>query len=105
MLICLVYCDMMIIAQAYDRLVVPERLVTAGPYSLVQHPVYTSYIMLFCGYALLFSCIECCLLFAFVCTKYYRQRTAIEAALLEQAFGNEYKVYREHTGAFLPRLL
>ncbi len=38
--------------QAYDRLVTPDELVISGPYKFVQHPIYTSYMLLFCGYCL-----------------------------------------------------
>lgn len=38
--------------QAYNRVVAPEQLVTSGPFALVQHPIYTSYMLLFAGHAL-----------------------------------------------------
>lgn len=38
--------------QAYDRLVHPEQLVTSGPYRLVQHPIYLSYMLLFVGHCI-----------------------------------------------------
>ncbi len=38
--------------QDFNRLVVPDRLVTWGPYGAVQHPLYTSYMLLFAGHCL-----------------------------------------------------
>lgn len=38
--------------QAYNRVVAPDELVTGGPYALVQHPIYSSYMLLFAGNAL-----------------------------------------------------
>ena len=89
--------------QAYDRLVKPDKLIRTGPYAWCQHPIYTSYILLFMGYAGLLGSIVCCFLFYRVCLQYYNHRVRTEASLLDQAFGNEYKVYAEHTGLFLPR--
>lgn len=91
--------------QAYNRLVKPDKLIRTGPYAWCQHPIYTSYILLFTGYALYLGSWLTCLLFHTVCTQYYMERTKKEAVLLEQAFGNEYRAYREHTGHFVPRLV
>ena len=91
--------------QAYDRLVVPDKLVKTGPYAWCQHPIYTSYMLLFSGFSLLFGSEECCILMLLVCRRCYKRRTGTEAELLEQAFGNEYKVYQEHVGKFVPKLV
>ena len=60
--------------------------------------------LLFSGFMLWFGSEECCIFMLFVCWRYYAGRIKTEAELLEQAFGNQYVVYKEHTGAFLPRL-
>ena len=36
-----------ILGRAYDRVTKPEALITSGPYSIVRHPIYTSYLLLF----------------------------------------------------------
>jgi protein-S-isoprenylcysteine O-methyltransferase Ste14 len=36
-----------VLGRAYDRVTKPEALVTTGPYSIVRHPIYTSYLLLF----------------------------------------------------------
>ena len=89
--------------QAYDRLVVPDKLVKSGPYAWCQHPIYTSYMLLFSGFMLWFGSEDCFVLLLYVCWRYYKGRIETEARLLEQAFGNEYIAYKEHTGSFLPR--
>lgn len=38
--------------QDFNRLVAPDRLVTCGCYAHIQHPLYTSYMMLFVGHCL-----------------------------------------------------
>lgn len=90
--------------QAYDRLVIPDRLVKSGPYAWCQHPIYTSYMLLFCGLALWFGDERHCLYMLYFCWDYFRDCIQTEARLLQQAFGNEYIAYKEHTGSFLPRI-
>ena len=58
--------------QAYDRVVVPERLVTKGVYSFVQHPIYVSYMLLFSGFCLSLHSAPSALLILAVCAAYYR---------------------------------
>ncbi|KAL0049685.1 hypothetical protein WJX82_007625 [Trebouxia sp. C0006] len=93
------------LGKAYDRLVVPDKLVKTGPYAWCQHPIYTSYMLLFSGFTLLFGSEEWCCLLLYVCWRYYKSRTDTEANMLQDAFGNEYKVYQEHVGKFVPKLV
>jgi protein-S-isoprenylcysteine O-methyltransferase Ste14 len=60
------------IPQAYDRIAAPEQLVTSGVYRFVQHPIYTSYMLLFCGFCLCVHSAPSALLMLAVCTMYYR---------------------------------
>eukprot|EP00898_Chlorokybus_atmophyticus_P000031 jgi/Chlat1/1028/Chrsp109S00045 len=87
----------------YDRVVKPESLITSGPYALVRHPIYLSYIMLFVGYAtVLGSNLAACGL-AIVCELYYARRMRLEEAILEEAFGEAYGEYKRQTpGRLLP---
>ncbi|KAL0040418.1 hypothetical protein WJX77_006520 [Trebouxia sp. C0004] len=93
------------LGKAYDRLVVPDKLVKTGPYAWCQHPIYTSYMLLFSGFTLLFGSEEWCCLLLYVCWRYYKSRTDMEANILQDAFGNEYKVYQEHIGKFVPKFV
>jgi protein-S-isoprenylcysteine O-methyltransferase Ste14 len=93
------------LGKAYDRVVQPEALVTTGPYAWVQHPIYTSYIMLFCGYAMTLHSLGYALLALVVCLGYYRSRVALEAGVLQGAFGDTYKQYQQKTKLFVPFLL
>lgn len=93
------------LGKAHDRLVVPDALVKTGPYAWCQHPIYTSYMMLFLG-ATCFLKRESIFLFAlkwFLCLPFFEQRAATEAELLQKKFGNEYTAYKEHTGIFWPK--
>eukprot|EP00955_Chlamydomonas_euryale_P099047 365192-Chlamydomonas_euryale.AAC.14 len=58
--------------QAYDRIAPPDKLVTTDVYSVVQHPIYTSYMLLFSGFCLLLHSAPSALLLTAVCATYYR---------------------------------
>ncbi|KAF8066262.1 DLEC1 [Scenedesmus sp. PABB004] len=72
---------------AYDRVVAPEALVTAGPYAWVQHPVYVSYALLFTGYAMTLHAALTALFALAACAAYYGRRAALEAEVLAERFG------------------
>lgn len=80
-----------------------HRLIQAGPYRVVRHPLYSGIIlaaigMVFCvttwssllGTAALLTCFE--------------RRAHKEDALLASEFGAEFEAYRQRTGRLLPRL-
>ncbi|KAL4440357.1 hypothetical protein ABPG75_003358 [Micractinium tetrahymenae] len=92
------------LGKAFDRLVQPEALVTSGPYALMQHPIYTSYMGLFSGHCLSLGSPAAAAFLLAACLWHYARRTALEEGLLESAFGEEYRRYQAHTGRFLPRL-
>jgi protein-S-isoprenylcysteine O-methyltransferase Ste14 len=93
------------LGKAYDRVVAPETLVTDGPYRYVQHPIYSSYMLLFVGYALLLHSATTALFALGVCLTYYFSRTQLEQAVLQQAFGQHYEEYRQRTKLFVPFVL
>jgi protein-S-isoprenylcysteine O-methyltransferase Ste14 len=93
------------LGRAYDRVVKPEALVTSGPYAKVQHPIYSSYMMLFCGYAMLLHSFGYALLALVVCLVYYKSRVALEAAVLQEAFGDKYAQYQHKTKLFVPLMI
>ncbi len=80
-----------------------HALETRGIYSRIRHPGYLGSAlacaggMLAFGSALAFPLV---LLFATL----LRRRIGIEEVALEQHFGDEYRAYRQRTGALLPRL-
>mmetsp|Transcript_13247 Transcript_13247/g.23325 ORF Transcript_13247/g.23325 Transcript_13247/m.23325 type:complete len:367 (-) Transcript_13247:402-1502(-) len=90
---------------AWDRVVAPARLVTTGVYSLAQHPIYTSYTLLFMGSALFLHSAPVALMMLAICALHYRRRAELESAVLKDQFGEEYAAYVAHTSPFLPSLL
>jgi protein-S-isoprenylcysteine O-methyltransferase Ste14 len=79
-----------------------HTLVTTGPYRGVRHPFYVSVLLLVVSCAMLaanwfiFGC--GLVLFAMMAL-----RTRIEERKLVERFGDEYRLYKERTGAFFPR--
>ncbi|GLC43550.1 hypothetical protein PLESTM_001485400 [Pleodorina starrii] len=90
---------------SYDRVAAPAALVTTGPYKYVQHPIYTSYVLLFFSYGMWLHSAPTALLMLLVCGLYYRSRTALEAQVLDGAFGSYYRDYASRTKKFVPFVL
>lgn len=90
------------LGKAYDRVVQPEALVTSGPYAYVQHPIYSSYMLLFCGYAMMLHGVGYAVLALAVCLLYYKNRVALEAGVLQEAFKEQYSQYAQKTKLFVP---
>jgi protein-S-isoprenylcysteine O-methyltransferase Ste14 len=85
------------------RLVEGHRLVVAGPYSHVRHPIYTAMLGMLLATGLAFS-VWWGLLAALVI---YAAGTAIrireEERLLREAFGEDFEAYRSYVPAVIPR--
>lgn len=80
-----------------------HKLVTAGPYRWIRHPLYTAGATMFAGLGLLaaswFLVAGAALALLLV-----RLRLPLEEAELEARFGQRYRDYARRTGRFLPRL-
>ncbi len=78
-------------------------LVTGGPYRWVRHPMYTNLFM----WALTFFLLSANWFIGInwlVLSVGGASRVGEEEALLIEKFGDEYRVYMQQTGRFLPRL-
>ncbi len=88
----------------FDRLTIkPEhQLVTTGIYTLVRHPIYLSYILLFAGFCTMLQSSFSLVLLAGVCIVWFGNRIALEEEMLEKEFGDEYKTYQQQTKRLFP---
>jgi protein-S-isoprenylcysteine O-methyltransferase Ste14 len=81
-----------------------HRLVVAGPYRYVQHPMYTCFLLMFAGFMLMTA--NCFLggVGFVVVLIVMLLRTPREERMLAETFGEDYLQYAARTGRFLPRL-
>jgi protein-S-isoprenylcysteine O-methyltransferase Ste14 len=80
----------------------PSVLVTKGPYTLIRHPFYTSYLMVWGAGAI--ATLSPWLLFTFLamCMLYMSAARREEKDLLGGIHSTEYLRYRNSTGMFFP---
>jgi protein-S-isoprenylcysteine O-methyltransferase Ste14 len=88
----------------FDRLTIKldHQLVTDGIYSLIRHPIYTSYILLFLGFCVMLQSVWGLGLLLTVCVVWFGNRIAIEERMLEERFGEEYQSYCQQTKRLFP---
>lgn len=79
-----------------------HRLVRKGPFALIRHPLYVSYILVLAGLSLVL--LNCWLLIPtlFMVVGIYPTARAEETVLMAQ-FGDEYTKYRQEIGMFFPK--
>ncbi len=88
----------------FDRLTIKSdhQLVTEGIYSLVRHPIYTSYILLFVGFCTILQSLWGFGLLFSVCLVWFGNRIGIEEQMLLERFGDEYQTYCQQTKRLFP---
>ena len=88
----------------FDRLTikVDHQLVTNGIYSLIRHPIYTSYILLFLGFCLMLQSLLGFSLLLTVCLIWFGKRINIEEKMLQEKFGEDYQYYSQKTKRLFP---
>ncbi|NEO43953.1 MAG: isoprenylcysteine carboxylmethyltransferase family protein [Moorea sp. SIO4A3] len=82
----------------------PNHIITTGPYQFIRNPFYTSYLL--CVLAAVFVTNQLWLLITVVVmfVPYYQVARQEEAKFLASSFAADYKMYKENTGMFLPKL-
>lgn len=88
----------------FDRLTIKSehQLVTNGIYSLVRHPIYSSYILLFLAFCPMLQSLWGFSLLLAVCVIWFSNRIGIEEQMLEEQFGEEYQSYCQRTKRLFP---
>ena len=81
-----------------------HELVTGGPFRWVRHPMYVAFITLGVAFTLVSAnwLVGAAWLAGTAVT--LASRLAVEDAMLEDEFGDQYRKYRATTGAFIPKL-
>lgn len=83
----------------------PEHVQTGGPYALVRHPFYASYLLAFAGGWLAAGMPALAPAFALGLWTYWRAARREERAFLASPVADAYRAYAARTGMFLPRPL
>lgn len=79
-----------------------QALVTSGPYALARHPLYTS-VLLMSLFSLLLGWWVVSTVFALAFAYFLVVRIPAEDRLMERQFGDEWRKWRDRTGAVLPK--
>jgi protein-S-isoprenylcysteine O-methyltransferase Ste14 len=82
-----------------------HKLIVAGPYRRVRHPMYTALFCMAFAYSLLSANWIVAAANIAAVTLMYLMRVRDEERMLVDQFGEEYRAYMRRTGRLLPRLL
>ena len=85
------------------RLIEGHRLVVAGPYSYMRHPIYTGMLGMLVATGLAFSVWWALALALPIYAAGTAIRVRAEERLLHDAFGDDFEAYRRYVPAVLPR--
>jgi protein-S-isoprenylcysteine O-methyltransferase Ste14 len=80
-----------------------HTLITSGPYHWVRHPMYTALFGFFAGLVLV-SASWLVALLVVAAIFVLCARVGEEEVMMIEQFGDEYRIYMQQTGRFLPRL-
>ena len=79
-------------------------IVTTGPFGIVRHPFYASYILAWLSSSLLFNSLILWITLAYLISFYFLSARKEEGVILKSVYSNEYKKYIQDVGMFLPRI-
>jgi len=81
----------------------PHRLVTTGPYQYVRHPFYTSYILLWFGWAVSTWHLIAIFPAAIMFIVFWSAARDEEAKFEKTEMAESYKAFKKRTGRFFPK--
>ncbi len=81
-----------------------HELITGGPYRRIRHPIYTGFLLLFLGNAVMVGDWRGLLAVAIVFVSFWR-KLRLEEKWLAQHFGAPYRAYQCQTKALIPAVL
>jgi protein-S-isoprenylcysteine O-methyltransferase Ste14 len=83
---------------------VGHELIRSGPYRLVRHPIYTAWLGMYVGTAVVSGELHALIGAAIAITAYWR-KIRLEEQRLCEIFGDDYVHYRQKSWALIPGLL
>lgn len=81
------------------------RIITSGPFRIVRHPFYVSYIVVWLTSSLLFNSPMLWITLLCLMTFYFLSASKEERVILESSYSGQYSQYIEDVGMFLPRIM
>lgn len=82
-----------------------HHLVTHGIYSLCRHPSYAGWFYWAIGCQILLQNPLCVVLFTVISLRFFKDRIVYEESKLLEFFGQDYRVYRDRVGVWIPLCL
>ncbi|AOX01190.1 hypothetical protein BJP34_18650 [Moorena producens PAL-8-15-08-1] len=82
----------------------PNHIITTGPYKFLRNPFYTSYLLSVLAGVFVSNQLWLIITVVVMFVPYYQVAREEEAKFLASSFAADYKVYKENTGMFLPKL-
>jgi protein-S-isoprenylcysteine O-methyltransferase Ste14 len=82
----------------------PDSLLTSGPYRIVRHPFYTSYLLFWIGWGVAVWSPWAVLVVAIMLVLYVRAALMEERKFSLSPLASDYAVYRRRAGLFWPRI-
>ncbi len=79
-----------------------HKLIKKGPFAIIRHPLYVSYLLILTGLSLALLIYWLLIPVLFITIGIYSVASSEEKILIEQ-FGNEYLEYKKEVGMFFPR--
>jgi len=79
-------------------------IVTTGPFRIVRHPFYTSYILAWLGSTFLFNSLILWVILIYLIAFYFLSARKEEGVILKSVYSEEYRKYIQNVGMFLPRI-
>jgi protein-S-isoprenylcysteine O-methyltransferase Ste14 len=80
------------------------NIVTTGPFGFFRHPFYVSYLLAWWGSTILFNSILLWLTALYLTGFYVVSAKKEEKTILESKQSEQYRVYKQNTGMFFPRI-
>jgi protein-S-isoprenylcysteine O-methyltransferase Ste14 len=82
----------------------PHRMVVAGPYAYIQHPLLLGLVSMAFGEACWLQSISLCVYAALLAVGFHLYVLYVEEPELERSFGDDYRAYRAAVPRWLPFL-